>query len=165
MGNGLAQQLAELWAWIRANLNEIDVLLSLIGFGFTWWQLLRTRRSAEAARTAATHAVAAVAHFDTVADIASAQAGLREIQVALRGQRYETALLRAQTIRELLHRLRSRPGFEDEARQVSIQSMVMSLRKLQDAMEQRLAEPEKAFSARVTNKGLADSAVELGSWA
>src|SRR5687768_15516300 len=123
-----------IWSWLQRNSTGIGIVLSLIGFAITWIQLARTKKAAVAAHEAAVDAKDAVARVDTVADIASAQAGIKEVQVALRGRRFETALLRSQSLREILFRLRKREGFEGEERQAVIQKMVTDLRSLQGAM-------------------------------
>ncbi len=155
---------AAAWAWTQANASGIGILLSLLGFGIMWIQLVRTRSAAEAAERSASAAAEAIGRVDTVADIAGAIAGLKEIQLALRGARFETALLRAQTLRESLHRLRTRTGFAPDDRQARIQKMVTDLRKLQDTMERLLADPNLPFTAAATNKLLGDAAAELSTW-
>lgn len=141
-------------------------MLSTLGFGVTWWQLARTRRAAVAARDASKAAVESVGRADTLSDIASVQSGLHELQVALRGARYETALLRSQHLREILARVRTRKGFESDKRQLRVQKMVTDLRKLQDVMEGIMAKPANAdgFSAAAANKILGNAAAELGAW-
>jgi F0F1-type ATP synthase assembly protein I len=162
--NDPAALVSSVWKWVQTNSNVVGILLSLLGFGVTWVQLIRTRNAAEAAERAATAAAEAIGRVDTVADIASAIAGLKEVQLALRGARFETALLRAQTLRESLHRLRTRTGFSADQRQARIQKMVTDLRKLQDTMERLLADPSLPFTAAATNKILADAAAELSTW-
>jgi len=156
--------LSATWKWMQANSSGIGILLSLLGFGITWIQLARTRSAAQAAERAASVTADAIGRRDTIADIASVIAGLKEVQLALRGNRFETALLRAQTLRESLHRLRTRVGIGIEERQVRIQKMVTDLRKLQDAMERLLADTTLPFTAAATNKVLSDAAAELSAW-
>lgn len=155
-----------LWAYFQRNSSGISVVLSTLGFGVTWWQLARTRKVAAAARDAAKLALDSVGRADTLSDIATVQSGFHEVQVALRGGRYETALLRSQHLREILAKVRTRNGFEDEKRQIRMQKIVTDLRKLQDVMEGILAEPEKgeSFSATAANKILGNAAAELATW-
>jgi hypothetical protein len=98
--------------------------------------------------------------------MATVQSGLHEVQVALRGKRYEAALIRSQHLRETLARVRTRAGFEGSKRQVRVQKMVTDLRKLQNVMEAIIAKPESAeeFSPADANKAFGNAAAELGAW-
>jgi len=107
-----------------------------------------------------------VGRADTLSDIAAVQSGFHELQVALRGKRYEAVLIRSQHLREILARVRTRGGFATEKRQLRVQRMVTDLRKLQDVMEIIILKPEAAddFSPAAANKSLGNAAAELGSW-
>jgi hypothetical protein len=155
----------ESWVWVQRNSSGLSVVLSLVGFAITWLQLARTRNAAISAQEASDAALRAVGRTDTISDLAALQAGYREVQVALRGKRYETALLRAQILRDSLARVRTREPLATSDRQLRIQKMVTDLRKLQDSMEHLLeSDGSTDFSAAVANKSLSDATAEVNSW-
>jgi hypothetical protein len=162
----LKQLLHLAWTFLQRNSSGLSIFVTILGFGVTWWQLVRTQRAAAAALDASKAALAAVGRADTLSDVAAVQSGLHEIQVALRGKRYEAALIRSQHLREVMARVRTRDGFEGEARQLRVQKMVTDLRRLQDAMETVIASPDEAanFSAAKVHKALSNAAAELGGW-
>ncbi|HEY6329221.1 MAG TPA: hypothetical protein VI756_07780 [Blastocatellia bacterium] len=159
------------WHWAQENSTVIGVVLSLVstlisiaGFVILWVQTKKARDAAEAAKEATQAAIQAISDTDTVSDLARVNSGLKGMQVALHGDRYETALLQAQELRERLHQLRVRRGFESEERRTQIQSMVASLRKLQDKLERKIREPEVTFSVPSANQTLADYVTEVSGW-
>jgi len=161
---GVLQGLQTAWSFLEKHSNGVSIILSIVGFAIVWLQLRKTAGAAEAAARASKAAIEAIGHADTISDVSAVQAGLREVQVALRGKRYEAALLRAQVLRESLARLRSRKGFEGDERQGRIQKVITDLRILQDKMERVLEDSSGEFSAAVANKTLADAATEMSSF-
>lgn len=153
-----------IWAWVQNNSSGLSILLSLAGFAFLWLQTRKARTAAEAARMATERALRAISDSDTISDLATIKSGMKGVQVALHGGRYETALLQSQSLRETLDQLRSRRGFGTDERGSRIQSMVTFFGKLQDALERRLAEPEFQVSVRPANRKLSDYTSEVSVW-
>src|SRR4030095_1119126 len=98
--------LAATWTWLSQNSNGIGILLSLVGFGITWYQMWKTRNAAEAAQVASNRAVQAMSDNDTIADLAMIKSELAHLQIAIREKHYEVVLLQAQPLRERFHQLR-----------------------------------------------------------
>ena len=152
------------WDWMQANDSGISILLSLAGFVGLWWQIRRTRDAATAAEAATKEAVSAIAKVDTVSDLASVKAGLHNVQVALEGNRLETASVHAQMLKESLFQLRGRQGFADKDKLVQLQSIVTLLAKVQERISRR--QEDEVFKKRVPalSAGLSESATQIAAW-
>jgi hypothetical protein len=148
--------------WLTSN---FDTILTLLGLGFAIYEIRRTKSAVIAAKKATEKTVQLLSDRSTISDIATIINGLRETQTALRGNRYEAALLRLQDLREKLAELRNREGFTSEERLTEIQSMVFSLSKLQDGLENSLstASPDKV-SVPKSNRLLSDYGVQISGW-
>lgn len=159
--------LKSLWDSIRQNpVQAIDFVITVIGFIVLWIQIVRTKRVATATKEATQQTIALMAERNTIFDIASISTSCREVQTALRGERYETALIRAQTVRNQLVRLRQRPGFlENDERLTHIQEMVAGLKRLQEALEKKVEEPDLQISSSSANRKLGDYMQQLSEWA
>lgn len=153
-----------MWSWIQGNSSGLSILLSLAGFAVLWLQTRKARTAAEAAKLATEGAIQAISDTDTISDLATIRSGMKRVQVALHGSRYETALLQSQSLRETLNQLRTRPGFGTDQRGTRIQSMVTFLRKLQDGLERKLEEPESQVLVRPANNKLSDYTSEVSVW-
>jgi hypothetical protein len=140
------------------------ILVSLAGFGITLYQLRRTRTVVEAAEAATTTALASLSARLTISELADMRGGLRAIQTALRGARYETALLQTQPIIEQLHGLRSRTGFDSDERHMGIQDVVVQLAKLRNRLELKIAVPETVISVPKANNLLSELGSTLSVW-
>lgn len=152
------------WNWIQTNSSGLSILLSLAGFAILWRQTWKARTAAESAKRATDHAITAMSDTDTISDLATIRTGMKGVQVALHGSRYETALLQSQSLRETLHQLRSRRGFATDDRRIQIQSMVTSLKKLQDSLEKKLEDSEFQMTVRHANNMLSDYTADVSAW-
>lgn len=153
-----------IWTWVQNNSGGLSILLSLAGFALLWRQTYKARTAAESARLASDRAIRAISDTDTISDLATIKSGMKRIQVALHGSRYETALLQSQSLRETLNQLRSRRSFGTDERGIRIQSMVAYLKKLQDLLERKLEEPESHVAVRPANNKLSDYTTEVSAW-
>jgi DNA-binding transcriptional MerR regulator len=151
--------------WLTPNLDYIDLILTLLGFGFAIIEIRRTKSAVIASKEASEKTAQLLSDRSTISDIATIINGLRETQTALRGNRYEAALLRLQDLREKLHELRHREGFTSDDRLTEIQSMVFSLSKLQDTLEHSLStsDPSKVSVPR-SNRLLSECGVQISGW-
>src|SRR5687768_11687616 len=120
--------------WLRSNVT-LDTILTLLGFLIAIIEIRRTKRAVLASKEATNRTIQLLSDRSTISDLATIIIVLRETQTALRGNRYEAAVLRLQDLREKLHELRHREGFTSDDRLTEIQSMVFSLSKLQDTLE------------------------------
>jgi hypothetical protein len=149
------------WQW------DIGVLLSIVGVLFalpTVYAAFKAKSAAEAAESATKDAVAAIAAETTFADLAQLGQLTQEIQTALRGGQWETALIRCgESIRSLV-RLRSRPTFASPERLTRVQTLVVSQRKLEGLLERKVADASTLVAVGKANQGLSQLAVELATW-
>lgn len=155
-------QLENIRNWLISN---FETVLTVFGFLLTLIELRRTKNSVEASRKATKETITLLSERSTISDIAIALAGLKEIQTALRGSRFETTLIKIQELRERLYTLRNRAGFKSEERLIKIQEIILSLQKMQEAVENNLSKPEnyKIPIPRFNNK-LAEHATQLANW-
>ena len=107
-------------------LASTGIGLTVIGLGFVLWQVYQARGAAEAAREAATEAREAMTRHRTAMELGSIHAQLRTILDDLRTQRYESAWLTCQEVREHLVALRVRPGLEDQQSRITEAIMILS---------------------------------------
>jgi hypothetical protein len=156
---------SRLWLWVLANSNGLSIVLSLVGFAILIVQVTLTKRAASAAKEAALSAVSGVEGIETVSDLAQISMGFSKVQVALRGSRWEAALIEVQVIRERLQKLRKRGGFSDEEKSAEIQKMVLFLKKTQDSLERHIATSEEKPVVPKLNSGIADHSSTVAQWA
>jgi hypothetical protein len=160
----MSNYIQNIWTWLQTNSNGLSILLSLLGFAVVLLQLKKTQNAAESAKIATEKALQAISDGDTSSDLATIRERVKKLQVALRGERYEIAHHEAQSLREALHQLRNRKGFESDDLRTEIQGMVTFLRKLQDQLERRLSEVGYRIPLRKINVQLSDCATTLSEW-
>lgn len=150
--------------WLHSNIT-FDTFLTLIGFGFAIYEIRKTKSAVNASKEATQQTIQLLSDRSTISDIATIINGLRETQTALRGNQYESALLRIQDLRERLHALRNRDGFKNEERLSQIQGMIFSLKRTQDALEQYIhTNNAEKFSVVKNNNQLSEFAAQIAGW-
>jgi len=150
--------------WARDDSALISIALSVVGFLVVLLQLRKTRTAAEAAKLATDRALQAISDTETISDIATIKERIKKVQVAVQGGRYEVALHESQFLRESLHQLRNRRGFDTDADKTEIQEIITFLRKIQDYFERHLQDPTFEVPARFINRGLFDQATKVSEW-
>ena len=136
-------------------------VIGLFGFILVIVQLRKTKGAAEAASTAAREAVNSVSANQSLSDLGSVIGGLKEIQTANRGELYETALLRIQTVREQLSALRARDHYQENETQKNFQRIATFLSMTQATYDKYLLGEQKLESVAAVNDRLADYIVGL----
>ena len=144
---------------------NIDPLISVIGFIIAIIEIRRVKSAALASKEASENALKTIANRLTISDISDITNGMREVQIALRGERYEAAVIRIQNVRYSLAQLKQRVGFTNDERKAEIQEMVLNLRKRQDQIERRLSNIETQLSIPAINGLLSDYISVLAEWA
>ena len=153
-----------LWEWIQNNSSGLSVVLSLLGFLVLWLQTKKARNAAEAARIASAKAVHAISTTVTISDLATIKSELKLIQVALRGERFETALLQAQILRERLDELRNRASFGAGEGGIEIEAVVSYLKKLHVQLEGKCENSESMLAVVRINVKLSDFTMMVSGW-
>lgn len=113
--------------WDVAAIDIGNVALAGVGLTLVFWQVRQARDAAEAASRAATEAREAMAQRATATDLGSIHTQLRTILDDLRAQRYESAWLTCQVVREHLVALRVRPRLEDQQGRITEAITILSL--------------------------------------
>ena len=151
--------------FVNLALAILGIFISAGGFAITVLQIKKTRTAVDAAESATRGAISGLSARLTVTELADMRSGLRGIQTALRGQRYETALINTQVLIEQLSALRLRSGFDTQSRHAEIQAIVAQLAKLRNKLEQRIAVPSTALSVPKANNILAEFGGTFSVWA
>lgn len=145
-------------------LSLLSVVLSLVGFYILWRQTKKIRSSAQASAIATERAFSAISDTDTISDLSGIRERIKKVQVAIRSDRFETALNEVQSLRESLHQLRNRRGFVTDESKTEIQEMITFLSKLQTHFEKWMADESYVVPRLAAHKGLADHAAKVSEW-
>ena len=111
---------------VNTVLAGIGIGLTAVGLAVVFWQVRKARGAAEAAREAASEAREVMAQRATATDLGSIHTQLRTILDDLRAQRYESAWLTCQEVREHLVALRVRPGLEGQQERITEALAILS---------------------------------------
>lgn len=149
---------------LRPYLDLASFLLAVAGFLVLWVQVRRARSAAEAARQATQDAFSAMSERVTIADLSRIRARIGHVQEALRSNKFEIALIHMQDLRSELVQLRSRRSFSSDERQATIQGIVTSLSRYQDALERRVGDPNVNVPVSKINSRLGASILILAAW-
>ena len=145
------------WAWLIKTLSErhwgdvlnvIGVVLSLVGFTVTIWQVIRARKAAMMAEEAALKVRNAIQSFDTVEKFSAAITIMEEMKRLHRIAAWELLPDRYSTLRGLLISIRgASPGLSQEHQAVllgAIQHSSAIERKIERAIMQKSKPPDAA---------------------
>jgi hypothetical protein len=118
--------------------SVLGFLVGVAGFGFTIWQLVRTRKAADAARNAAVRLRAEITRTNAVADLASVVSTLQEIKRLHRREAWEVVLDRYSSAREQIVDVRSaRENLSSQDRS-TLQSAMTTIAELERDVEANL---------------------------
>lgn len=152
-------------SWVMSNLGLLNLILAVAGFGILLRQVHKARSAAEAAEQATERVREAIIDRETLLDVTAIRGMFHRTQEALRGSRYETALLHVQALRESLYQLRSRRGFQENSeRRADIQAIVVTLARYQKNLERRIADDTTAVKVAAMNTALAQFAGTFAEW-
>jgi hypothetical protein len=124
-------------------LNEYSDILGLcitiVGFGFTFWKLRRTRKAAEAARDAAREAQAQVTQLGAVIALQEVLTEMEDVKTLLRQQAWSILVVHLPKMRRVLIQIReSAPNLGADA-QKSFQGAIASLRTFEERAHRLLS--------------------------
>jgi hypothetical protein len=134
----------------------VQIILTFIGFAIAWYEIIRTKNSVEASRKATEQTLKVLPSYQTISDLASISSAFREIQIGLRGNRFEAASIRLQSIRSQLIRLISRGTFKDNDHKIEIQNTVVYLSKLQSTLEKKISDTNAPINISGINTKLSE---------
>lgn len=137
-------------------------ILSFCGVIVAIWQVVKTRRAAEAANRAAHEAHGRLTRNLLLSDIATSSSLLETMKAHVRSGRYEAALVRVSDLMNHLNQLKGLPptgGVE-----LNFSEMLTNLHVLRDLLERKNADSAVKFDqVRVVNV-LSDLSDELNGW-
>jgi hypothetical protein len=144
----------DLWA-NRATVAGL--LLSVFGFGFTIWGILRTKKAAERAVEAANQTKEKILKQGTLANFSSAIAMMEEIIRVQRKKEWGVSLDRYSELRRVLVELRDGSGGLTQEHQIVIQGTVEQFKTIEKQIDRHVSsgkpEPDIAkINGVVTNQ-------------
>lgn len=149
----------------QPELNQlIQLVIGLVGFSVTIFQLQRTRTAAIASKEATESAIDLLSERETIADISRMASSLAEVQVALGGQQFSIAALRIRDVRFSLGELKQRRGFNTSTRKSEIQSMIVDIKNYQEQVLRKEADDEYSLNTQKINGKLDDCIGRLREW-
>ena len=149
-------------AWLNA-FSVGGTILSLLGLAVAIFQIVKTRRAAEAAKLAAQQAQQSIARTVFLVDVTNCAAQLDEIKALLRARRYEAALLRVTDVTAAVTQLRGMT--RTHAKQpLNFKQALTQLGILRDLLELRLHEENTPINPVKINEILSGIADSLNRW-
>lgn len=138
--------------------------LSLLGITIAIYQILKTRKAAEAALLAANMATDAIQLNVTLTDVSSCINEVEEIKVMIRSKRYEAALLRVTDLSGRLIQLKNMPMNRFVKHVPNSKEMLAQLSVLRDLLERKLQNEKLPINASKINKILSEISDGLNIW-
>jgi hypothetical protein len=147
-------RVASLWAsflsWAAGNhigdlASIVGLLVSIVGFLVTIYNVVRSRKAAEVAKEAAQNAIGSIRTFEAVVDLSSIIGMLEEIKRSQRSHQWALLPDRYASLRKTLISLRQSHDLAERHSTV-IQSTIVNLRDIEDAVEKALpGAPTKSY--------------------
>jgi len=153
-----------MWAYFLTIIKEHLWLVTLAGFVIMIWQISKTHSAASAARKAAIDSRQTLQTNLMLVDISSCIKQIEEIQVLLRNDRHESALLRVTDLGSQLVQLRHHHDFSSEDSRVEFQDILSQLSIIRNGLEQKLNDSQYFIQIVRINKKLAEIANRLNDW-
>jgi ABC-type protease/lipase transport system fused ATPase/permease subunit len=122
------------------------LIVSIVGFLITIYNVMRSRKAAERAKEAAQKAVSSIRSFEAVVDLSSIIGMLEEIKRTQRSNQWALLPDRYASLRKTLISLRQSHDLAEQHSAV-IQSTIVNLRDIEDAVEKALPDaPTKSYA-------------------
>lgn len=125
----------------------IGVLISLIGFGVTIYNVVRSKTAAEKAEHAAQKTREDINRINVVMEFASAISAMEEIKRLQRREAWELLPERYSSLRTLLISIKTAAAGLTNSQKSSIQSSIQHLTNLESQVEQKLAKGADSLNA------------------
>lgn len=147
----------DLGGWV----SLIGTILSLIGLGFTAYQVVKARKAADAASEAAKQARAVMRGTVLLSDVSKCSSSIDEVKSHVRVARYEGALLRLQDVIAQLVQIR-RVGYETQ--NVDFRKTLTELAIIRGVLERQVTRPEEGFDPYSLLQALSKISDEVNDW-
>lgn len=146
-------------------IDAISLLVTVLGFTFTLWQVRRSRSAAQAAATSAQAVQEQISLFDAVAECAAAVQILEEVERLHRNGPSHALPDRYNQVRKSLIELRTMSHLSTAAQLAQLQDAISQLTTMKAAVEKLIATGTKLDAPklnRITTKIISDL-VELST--
>lgn len=139
-----------------------SLVVGVLGFSLTFWQLRRTRKAAYAAEMAAQDTQSKIQSNIMLVDLSKCTGIIEEIKTSVRSNRYQAALVRVGDLISQLIQVRKLLGSRQDM--IKLQSMVSQLSILRNTMEEKDSGSIKSFDIMETIRTLSEVSDGLNSW-
>lgn len=158
--------ITDLTNWVATNhvgdwASVCGVLIALVGFGITIRNVVRSRKSADRAETAATNALKSIRHIDTVQNLSRAISTIEEIQRLNRAKEWKVLLDRHLSFRSVLVEIKGAAHSLAGAQRASIQAGITHSKRISNKIEVALSENSDPKNIPLMNKVLSEQAEKL----
>ena len=142
----------------------IGALISLAGFIVTVILILKTRKSAEAAKDAAKEAQNILNKNVMLADMATCIEIIQQVKAFLLSNRYDAASIRLQEFQSKLSELRHLDKTENPMPKEAFQAIFSNVFIINNELEAKIRDPNYAIDVERTNRTLSKITVRLQDW-
>lgn len=143
---------------IKDILTIVGLIISIGGFAFAIWQIIKTKKAAFAAKEASINAREALQTNIMLVDMSLYASMIDEIKSFLRNHRYESALIRVTDLISQLIQIRHMEHFSSKESPASFQEIFTQLSILRENLEQIINDPEFPLDIVSVNKILSGNA-------
>ena len=126
-------------------LSALGLLVSIVGFSLTIWQLVRTASATRAAGAAVDRLKLRVATYDAIFEISRARSAIKETQSNARGSDWRRVVESYATTREALLRVRELSPHLDDKQRDKIDDVIEEINRFCDRVESSLQKGAIAF--------------------
>lgn len=149
---------------IKDILTIIGLIISIGGFAFAIWLIIKTKKAALAAKEASVNAREVLQTNIMLVDISIYARIIDEVKSSLRNQRFESALIRVTDLISQLIQIRHMEHFSSKESPILFQEIVTQLSILRESLEQIINEPDFPMDIVSVNKilsGITDLLYDL----
>lgn len=142
----------------------IGALISLAGFIVTVILILKTRKSADAAKDAAKEAQNILTKNVMLADMATCIEIIQQVKAFLLSSRYDAASIRLQEFQSKLSELRNLEKITNPLPKESFQAIFSNVFIMNNELEAKIRDPQYALDVERINRTLSKIVVRLQDW-
>lgn len=142
----------------------IGALISLAGFIVTVILILKTRKSADAAKDSAKEAQNILTKNVMLADMATCIEIIQQVKAFLLSSRYDAASIRLQEFQSKLSELRNLENITNPLPKESFQAIFSNVFIMNNELEAKIRNPNYSIDAERINRTLSKIVVRLQDW-
>jgi len=134
-------------------ISIIGSVASLIGIAFTYWQIYKTRRAAEAAKDASLQTQKAISRNLLISDVSNCMKHIEEIRLYMRGENYELALVRVNDLNSNLIQIQKVLESSTQTHQIDFVKIHREIKKIRIDLRNTVERESEKFSPiRINNQ-------------